>query len=45
MTTMEKAVEYSRDSSHVTEHFSPVLDQALGSQQGAGALVPAHDDL
>ena len=42
---MEQAIEHGGDGGAVAEQFAPVFDGAVGSQQGAGALVAAHDDL
>ena len=45
VTVMEEAVEHGGHRSAVTEELSPVLHRTIGSQQGAGPLIAAHDDL
>lgn len=41
---VEEAVEHGADGGYVAQQFAPVFDGAVGSGQGARALVAAHDD-
>ena len=45
VAVMQQAVEHGGDGGDVAEQFSPVFDGTVRSQQCAGALVAAHDDL
>jgi len=45
MAVVEQAVEHGGNRGAVAEQFSPVFHRAVGSQQRAGALLAAHDDL
>jgi hypothetical protein len=42
---VEQAVQHGGDRGAVAEQFAPVLYGAIGSEQGAGTLVTAHEDL
>lgn len=45
MTVMEQAVEHSADGCGVAQEFAPVVYGAIGSHQGGGAFIAAHNDL
>src|SRR5439155_11796177 len=45
MPMMQDAVEHGGHCRHVAQQLSPILNRAVGSEQRAGALVAAHDDL
>ena len=42
---MQDAVEHGGDGGSVAEEFAPVVERPVGGEQGAAALVAAHDDL
>ena len=42
---VQEAVQHGGDGRDVAEQFSAVLDGTVGSHQGAGALIAAHNDL
>ena len=42
---MEEAIEHGTDGGDIAEQLAPIFHRAIGSEQSAGALVAAHDDL
>jgi hypothetical protein len=45
MAVMKQAIEHGAHCGHIAKQLAPVLDRAIGGQQGAAALIAAHDDL
>ena len=42
---MKDTIEHGGDRRHIAQEFSPVFDGTVRSEQRAGPLVAAHDDL
>jgi len=45
MGVMEEAIEQGGHRSGVAQELAPVLDGAIGREEGGGPFVAAHDDL
>jgi len=45
MPVVQESVRHGANGDRVAEEFAPVFHWSVGGQHGAGALVPAHDDL
>ena len=44
VAVMQQAIEHGADGGNIAEHFAPVVNRAIGSQQCTAAFVAAHDD-
>src|SRR6266496_1717535 len=45
MGVVEESIEQRGDGGGVAEELPPVLDRTIGSDQGGGSFIAAHDDL
>ena len=45
LALVQQSVEHGTDSGGVAQYLAPVLDRAIGRNQGTGAFVTPHDNL